>query len=114
MRYGILLFAIVATAQQPDPRGFVNQRLLRQNVFAKNLLIAPKLKPLPPRKPVLLKPKPKFRLLAGKPQDTACAIPLLEAQVKDKNADPKMAIPPSGNTGDVKMIRPTIPVCPQK
>ena len=112
MRYGLLLFAIVASAQQPDTRGFVNQRLLRQNVFAKNGLIAPKLKPLPPRKPVLSKPKPKIRLLAGKPQDTACAIPLLEAQVQHKDADPKMAVPPSGNTGNEKMIRPTIPVCP--
>ena len=113
MRYGLLLFAIVATAQQRDPRGFVNERLLRQSL-TKNLLIPPKLKPLPPRKPVLLKPKPKIRLLAGKPQDTACAIPLLEAQVKNKDADPKMAVPPSGNAGDEKMIRPSIPVCPPK
>jgi len=114
MRYGLLLFAIVATAQQRDPRGFVNQRLLRQNVFGKNLLISPKLKPLPPRKPVLLKPKAKIRLLAGKPQDTACAIPLLEAQVQNNDADPNMAVPPSGNTGNQKMIRPTIPACPPK
>jgi len=103
----------VATAQQRDPGGFVNERLLRPN-FANKLLISPKVKPLPPRKPVLLKPKPKIHLFAGKPQDTACAIPLLEAQITKKDADPKMPVPPSGNTGDEKMIRPTIPPCPPK
>jgi hypothetical protein len=113
MRYALMFLAIVATAQQRDPRGFVNERLLRPN-FTKKLLFTPKLKPLPPQKPKMLPAKQPIRYLAGKPQDTACAIPLLEAQTTRKDADPKMVAPPSGNSGYEKMILPTIPICPPR
>jgi hypothetical protein len=111
MRYGLMLFAIVATAQQHDPRGFVNERLLRQ-AFAKNQLTAPRIKPLPLKQATLSAVKPQTRYLAGKPQESNCAMPLLAAGLKD--ADPKIVAPGRDNTGDEKMIVPTIPVCPAK
>jgi len=109
MRYGLLLFAILARAQQADPRGFVNERLLRRD-FAKTLLPAPRIKPLPLKPPAPLAVKPQKRFSFGKAQNSSCAIPLLGARIS-KNADPKMARH-SGNRTDEKMILPTIPVCP--
>jgi len=87
MRYGLLLFAMVASAQQPDPRGFVNERLLRQirpSQYALNRSAAPPVK--------------------------QCAIPLLEAQVR-ADIDKHMVLPNLDVSMDSNMILPTIPVC---
>jgi len=111
MRYGLMLFAIVATAQQHDPRGFVNDRLLRQ-AFAKTAPTAPPVKPLPLKPATLSTVKSQTRYFAGKPQESNCAIPLLPARVKD--GDPKILAPRRDTTGDEKMIVPTIPVCTAK
>src|SRR4051794_7773291 len=108
MRYGLMLFGIAATAQQQNPRGFVNQRLLRES-FANSVLPSSKL-PLKQPRPSTVKPQ--IRYLAGKPQGGACAIPLLAAQVKD--ADPKIVERPRDKTGDEKMIVPTMPPCPPR
>ena len=91
MRGCLLLVAAAACAQ--DNRGFVNQRLLTQN-FVKNSLKAP------PKAPAA-------------EASSQCAIPLLRA-APAKAADPKMVISPPKNTGDEKMIWPTIPVCPAR
>ncbi len=98
MRHGLFWFAIVACAQQPDSRGFVNERLLRQN-FAKNALAASRVTSM------LLKP--------GVPRDGKCAIPLLTVRAASE-VDPKMALPLSGRGIDEKMILPAIPVCPSR
>src|SRR4051812_40300368 len=109
MRYGFMLFAIVATAQQQNPTGFVNERLLRQS-FANSVLPSPKMNRLPLKRPIPSTVKPQTRYLAGRPQDGACAIPLLEAQVKE--ADPKIVGRPLEKAGDEKMIVPTMRPCP--
>ncbi len=95
MRCCLLFVAVVASAQQPDPRGFVNERLLRQN-FAKNALNAA----------VAARKAP----AAG---PATCAIPLLEVPLQ-KDVDRQMILPQGGKTGDEKMILPTIPVCPKR
>jgi hypothetical protein len=96
MRYGLLFLAAIAYAQQPDPRGFVNERLLRRNVFAKSA--------------VPMNTAPRVLLDAPLPK---CAIPLLEVKV-DKDIDKSMVMPHFGVSMDPKMILPTIPVCPAK
>jgi hypothetical protein len=95
MRGCLLLVAAAAFAQ--DNRGFVNQRLVTQNLV-KNSLKAKAMANatiVPPKNPA-----------------PACAIPLL--QVEPSKAIDRMAIPALKDTGDDKMILPTIPVCPAK
>jgi hypothetical protein len=93
MRGCVLLVAAAAFAQ--DNRGFVNQRLVTQN-FVKNSL----------------QTKPKATLVVPKNPSPACAIPLL--QVRPSKAIDRMAIPAPEDSGDEKMILPTIPVCAAK
>ena len=92
MRACFLLVAAAAWAQ--DNRGFVNERLVARN-FVKNSLKA--------KAPVTTPPESPFR----------CAIPLLRV-VPSKDVDAKMVIAPPKDSGDEKMILPTIPVCPAK
>ena len=94
MRWWLLLITAAACAQ--DNRGFVNQRLVTQN-FVENSL-KPKTVVLPLRK--------------TPPAEAVCAIPLLRAQ--PSKATDSMVIPPAKDSGDEKMILPTIPVCPAK
>ena len=92
MRGCLLLVAAAAWAQ--DNRGFVNERLVAQS-FVKNSLKT--------KVPATMPPESSFR----------CAIPLLRV-VPAKDVDPKMVIRPPKDSGDEKMILPTIPVCPAK
>ena len=101
MRCALLFLASVASAQQTDPRGFVNERLLRQN-FARMALKATT--------------PPVIQLLASSAK--TCAIPLLEVVPMQKDIDTSMIVmivPQSGKPVDQMMtIIPTIPVCGKK
>lgn len=92
MRGLLLLTAVTAFAQ--DNRGFVNERLVTQN-FVRNALKA--------------KPKPLIRD-ATPPR---CANPLLQV-TPSKDLDAGMLLPMQKDSGDEKMILPTIPVCGAK
>ena len=96
MRCALLLLAAVASAQQSDSRGFVNDRLLRQN-FAKNALKVT-------ASPALLK---------NPPAATTCAIPPIAAVPMQKDFDPAIFLPPSGPV-DEKMILPAMPTCAKR
>jgi hypothetical protein len=93
MRGAVLLVAAAAFAQ--DNRGFVNEHLVTQN-FVKNSL----------------KSKVPAVVVAPKNSSPACAIPLLPV-TPSKTID-RMVIPVPKDTGDERMILPTIPVCPAK
>jgi len=97
MRCALLFLASVASAQQTDPRGFINERLLRQN-FARMALKATT--------------PPVIQLLASAAK--TCAIPLLEVVPMQKEIDTSMVVPQSGKPVDQKMIIPTMPVCGKK
>jgi hypothetical protein len=90
-----LLLLTAATAFAQDNRGFFNERLLTQN-FVKNSL----------------KPKAKAVIVTTQPSPR-CAIPLLKV-VPSKDTDPGILLPMGKNSGDEKMILPTIPVCADK
>src|SRR4051794_22351258 len=96
MRCALVLLAAVASAQQSDPRGFVNERLLRQNVarLATKAMTPPVLRYVPAPEP--------------------CAIPLMPVAPAQKDADPKMILPQPGGSIDEKMTRPTMPPCPAR
>jgi hypothetical protein len=111
-----LLLLIAATAFAQDNRGFVNQRLVTQN-FLKNALKA-KPKPviidavslaMPTTVGGALKAKPKPVIIDSRPVPR-CAIPLVNV-VPSKDTDPGMLLPMKKDSGDEKMILPTIPVC---
>jgi hypothetical protein len=107
MHRGLLLIpfiavAALAEAQPTGTRGFVNQHLMRANVFDKGLKVTvspPAGKPLPDVAP------------ASRP--TTCAIPLLEVQVA-KEVDTRIILPHDSFRADEKMILPSIPTCPAK
>ena len=88
-----LLAAAAAFAQ--DNRGFVNEGLVTRN-FVKNSM----------------KAKPNAMVVVPKNTSLVCAIPLLK--VPTSKATDAMVIPVPKDTGDEKMILPTIPVCPAK
>lgn len=92
MRGLLLLTAVTAFAQ--DNRGFVNERLVKQN-FVKNALNKAK----------------KIVIRDSTPQ--RCAVPLLQV-TPSKDLDAGMLLPMQKDSGDEKMILPTIPVCGAK
>jgi hypothetical protein len=93
MRGWLLLVAAAACAQ--DNRGFVNERLVTQNLVKNSI-----------------KAKPNATIVVPKNPSPACAIPLLK--VPASKANDAMVIPVPKDTGDEKMILPTIPVCAAK
>jgi hypothetical protein len=98
MRYGLLFFAVVASAQQPDPRGFVNEGLMRRS-FDKITLKAT----AAPKPPVLF----------DAPPPGQCAIPLLEVPM-NREVDKQMILPNSNGSVDGKMSLRPIPICPKR
>jgi hypothetical protein len=98
MRYGLLLLAAVASAQQTDPKGFVNEGLMRRS-FSRIALKATEA----PKPPVLF----------DAPMPAQCAIPLLEVPM-NREVDSQMILPNSrGGTGGKMSLAP-IPVCPKR
>ena len=95
MRGLVVLIAAAACAQ--DNRGFVNPSLATRN-FVKNSL-----EMKAPAQAVAVPPKT---------PSPGCAIPLL--RVPTSKATDAMVVPVPKDTGDEKMILPTIPVCPAK
>jgi hypothetical protein len=93
-----LLLLVAATASAQVNQGFVNPKLVAQNFVKNSLKRSDQMKPV---------------IGVDPPANTTCAIPLLEVQV-NKETDKQMVINPGKNSGDEKMILPTLPVCGQK
>jgi hypothetical protein len=93
-----LLLLVAATASGQVNQGFVNPKLLTQNFVNNSLKKAEKARPV---------------IGVDPPANKMCAIPLLGAQV-DKTNDKPMVVNPGKDSGDEKMVLPTIPVCGQK
>jgi hypothetical protein len=90
----VALTVVASTASAQENQGFVNPKLVTQN-FVKNSLKKAEKPPV---------------ILVDPPANKMCAIPLLEVPL-NPNIDKPMIINPGKNSGDEKMILPTIPVC---